>query len=111
MFDVLEDLEDAVGKLLASDPNASSSPDFELSLSALLARIRAEVRATGSKTPIAAETAAAFSTGEMTAEHVHTIAACYTPKRAEMLEGIEAETRPNARQCRHRREADRRLES
>ena len=37
------------------------------------------------------ETAAAFAAGEITGEHVAEIARPYTPERAEMLEGIEAE--------------------
>ena len=36
------------------------------------------------------EVAAAFCAGEITAEHVEVIAHAYTPKRAEMIEGIEA---------------------
>ena len=37
------------------------------------------------------ETAAAFGAGEITGEHVAEITRPYTPERAEMLEGIEAE--------------------
>jgi hypothetical protein len=37
------------------------------------------------------DTAAAFSTGALTGEHVDEITRPYTPARAEMLEGIEAE--------------------
>ena len=37
------------------------------------------------------ETAAAFAAGEITGEHVSVLTARYTPERAEMLEGIEAE--------------------
>jgi Domain of unknown function (DUF222)/HNH endonuclease len=126
MFDVLDDLEDAVGKLLASEPNGDdlervsnlvermecarlrtvgafdrsgvwAAERFVSTASAMRSKLRCSqgyalrsIRL-ARKLENLTETAAAFSTGEITAEHVVEIARPYTPARAEMLEGIEKE--------------------
>ena len=126
MFDVLDDLEDAVGKLLASESCGDdlervanlcermefarlrvvgaydrsgvwAAESFVSTSSALRSKLRCthgyalrSVRL-ARKLEQLTETAAAFSTGEITAEHVVEIARPYTPARAEMLEGIEKE--------------------
>lgn len=126
MFEVLDDLEDAVGKLLASEPNGDdlervsnlvermecarlrvvgafdrsgvwAADSFVSTASAMRSKLRCShgyalrsVRL-ARKLEQLSETAAAFSTGEITGEHVAEIARPYTPARAEMLEGIEKE--------------------
>jgi hypothetical protein len=126
MFDVLDDLEVAVGKLLASEPCGEdlervsslcermefarlrlvgafdrsgvwAAESFVSTASAMRSKLRCShgyalrsVRL-ARKLEDLTETAAAFSAGEITAEHVVEMARPYTPARAEMLQGIEAE--------------------
>ena len=126
MFDVLDDLEVAVEKLLASEPAADDLErisnlteriefarlrvvgafdrsgiwawdGFVSTASAMRSKLRCSQGYAVRSIRVArtleslASTAAAFSTGAITAEHVVQITGPYTPKRAEMLESIEAE--------------------
>jgi Domain of unknown function (DUF222) len=126
MFDVLDDLEDAVGKLLASDRTGDdvervsmlaeriefarlrevgafdrsgrwATENFVSTASAVRSKLRCSHGQAHRLVRLARnlerlpETAAAFGAGEITGEHVAEITRPYTPERAEMLEGIEAE--------------------